>query len=337
MGKSSILPTSAFVNGTLNDFASHAALSFIETQSHTSSQVGKVPYMADLVFDELQARGNPIATIMTSDMFNYQNHINHYESGRPETMFDMARVIDIAGRSQCESGRFIANIQDSAPSHSYQAAEMYLTNAVRDQVVLRCSQVTLASCREMLSGTPLTKEMVYGHYKEHVTDALEASINKQQDIAVSMVALNNLKESALKNYDFVDFLKAHGASLDNTSAMNSDKLLRIKLDCDGQGIEIPTTFKTLVDASVDFSNRHPSLKDTDLPVGSQEIYAILGRENINFTSHDFTREVLIKDSELPLEHERFMESLAQNNPKTKSTEPQSLTELLNQNMDSPSM
>lgn len=323
-----------FIAGTLDQYAALTSLVTIassrKTISSTAATVDKVEhYLAKHIYESLTKGGNPIASVLENNVLNFESSMYANDS-----TFDARRGVAIM-QADSQYTRILSDLREV----SGQSAEALATNTIVDKVnqqtQLYCAQVTMATCHDVMKGSPLTSELVEHHTQEKVIDVLEQTRKLQKELSVEILVLNNLKEETLADMSHIEFQQQFHQELKNISPMDSMALNEFQSKVIQSGVEAPAQLAALRIACAEMTTKHDLPWTLDFPKTNNDVYAVLQRENVPFSSEAYKAELDKMSNTIDTSVEQYLEQLHTNRPEQEPAN--NLSELLKSADNGPSM
>ncbi len=347
---------SMFVAGTFDAFVKHQALSALssptksiqyypsEVQSALRNIVSEdsIPKAVESITNVLENNGNPLNDPDLLNDYDFAGKLNYYDGTRPNDNFDFDRAIEIA---MADRSPYMHSLQtaltksDRATAHDLMRDHLH--RAVNSEIQASISSVSLAAC---LSPNGVSMESVMDRFHCMVTEPLNESIKFQNELPVKLVAMHEIKQSILTDYQNMDFLSKYGKQL-STSNLSPTSLQSLKSAIEYNGDTMPSSLVNLQVASLEHLD-NSYLNDcggkTYLPDSQMQLGGLLAREGVSVNSEDFTYQVLRTKNSIDEKSLSALLAASQLKQEARSLEvgePKSLGDLLKEGLDfeSPSM
>ncbi|ACH64705.1 hypothetical protein GNP82_08155 [Aliivibrio fischeri] len=304
-----------FIAGDFDAFVKHESLSYLSknTRNNVSdsmreeaglSKRDNIPALAVSIHNSLQQDMNPLQELMKDRSFQFENYVNHYDPVDQSDNYDISRVVAIA---QLDKSTPIHSMElDIAEQRNkaHDIAQNMLINQVKAEMLAKCSEIAMSSCLEARRNneTNISFKTVLKHYNEAVTEPLEKSIKQQNDLSVSLLAMNRVKHEILTDYspENQTFWYNHGKRFAQTS-LNPTNLQRFIHEVHDAGHEVPVSISNLHMASISSFKNSDMLGDiskVDIPVSSIEFGALYQRERVDLSSSELNMDVLREQLEI---------------------------------------
>ncbi|MBY7854320.1 hypothetical protein KW429_11490 [Vibrio fluvialis] len=323
-----------FIAGTLDQYAALTSLVTIassrKTTSSTTAAVDKVEhYLARHIYESLTKGGNPIASVLENNVLNFESSVHANDS-----TFDVLRGVAIM-QADSQYTRVLSELGEVSEQSAELLAMNTIVDKVNQQTQLYCAQVTMATCHDVMKGSPLTSELVEQHTQEKVVDVLEQTRKLQKELSVEILVLNNLKEETLADMSHIEFQQQFHHELKNISPMDSMALNQFQTKVVQSGVDAPAQLSALRIACAEMTTKHDLSWKLDLPKTNSDVYAILQRENIPFTSQSYKAELDKMSTRIDTGIEQYLEQLNASRPEQQPAN--NLSELLKRADIGPSM
>ncbi|MDD9197180.1 hypothetical protein PVK62_15235 [Aliivibrio sp. S3MY1] len=303
-----------FVTGNFDAFVRHEALNFLsKTTRNVSdsmreeaelSRKDDVPALAVSIHNSLQQGMNPLKELMKDSSFQFDRHVEYYDPVDQSANYDMSRVVAIARADKTNPLHSMELDIASQNNKAHEIVQNMLVNQVNAEMLAKCSEIAMSSCTEARRNneTNISFKTVLKHYNEAITAPLERSIKQQNDLAVSLLAMNRVKHEILTDYsgENQEFWYNCGKEFSQTS-LNPNDLQRFITKVHEQGIEVPTSISNLHMASISSlpsNDVFGDLSQVELPNSAVEFGALYQRERVDLSSPELHQEVYRQQIEI---------------------------------------
>lgn len=346
-----IVSKDTFVAGSFELFVKQQALEVLN--SHTSvhrlgdelmSQLDAMNYdkrtVPTIAVDQLallQDRKNPVNAPSIMNKFDFAEVINHYDVERPEEAFDINRAVNIALLDSSEDLAPFRNLHENRGEQAAQHAMFdYLTKSVNQEIAARVSEVAMSTCLDMKG---LSMETSLDAFDKNIAQPLENMQALQNDLAVGLTAMHQLKTRILTDYSpsNMEFLSKYGSELAN-SDLSMNSLNNLTANVNRAGDALPLSVAQLQHTSIVMMDSDYGKGFTDnfaqefnsvrLPRSEFELASVLARENVRLDAPQFEDAVLMAK----LEISQQTESTVAFEHITREASPKSLAEVLGEKL-----
>lgn len=346
-----IVSKDTFIAGSFELFVKQQALEVLSR--HTSvhklgdeltSQLNAMNYdkrtVPTIAVDQLavlQDRKNPVNDPSIMKKFDFAEVLNYYDVERPEDSFDINRAVNIALLDSSEDLAPFRNLHENRGEQAavYAMAD-YLTKSVNQEIAARVSEVAMSTCLDMKG---LSMETSLDAFDKNIAQPLENMQALQNDLAVGLTAMHQLKTRILTDYSpsNMEFLSKYGRELAN-SDLSMTSLNNLTANVNQAEDALPLSVAQLQHTSIvmmdsdygkgftdNFAHEFNSVR---LPSSEFELASVLARENVRLDAPQFEDAVLMAK----LDISQQTESTVAFEHITREASPKSLAEVLGEKL-----